>query len=104
MRRVPQQTKLTSFYFYEGENKYTKSSGLSQSSTNKKTLNPLKYRSLKGDLKREIQLYGRILPRTMDAPILPDLSTTLATQSWSEDQESSSAEFFFLLNEKDYSA
>ena len=104
MRSIRKKTPTSSFYFYESEGTYKKSPARSASYQPKTKLNPLKYHSVRNDLRREIQLYGRVLPKTMDVPTLKTVSRTLSTPKWSSDSSSTASEFFFILNSKDYHA
>ena len=97
MRKITSSTKKTSFYFYNQELAYERSSLYSFASKRNSVLYYAKYRSVSDLYKEEKKVFGRILPSTLDKPEPLRSHKTYLSKSWSTNHKFR-FDFFTLLN------
>lgn len=93
MSKQAKQVKKTSFYFHRDENSYRRSSLELHAFRSPYVIDSRKYRDVKSDVKTEIQIYGKLLPKTMERPPLPRPYSTLGSKEWNRNRGRNTYEF-----------
>lgn len=97
MKQIGLKASLSSFYFYNNENKFERSTLKSFGLKKNTTLFSKKYRSSTELYKEEKRLWGKLLPSTLAKPQLPKTNITYTSNSF-HSQSKSQLDLFLHLN------